>query len=141
MLTNTSSATRFSPARFSSTASSSVSRLRSMPFAMRWALPYMLVLTSACTSTSSGREPSMQHSTADPGVAALRCGEEQLRRVGHRAQPVAGHLEHPEFADGAEAVLHRAHDPIGVVPLALEVQDGVDDVLEHLRARRGCRPW
>ena len=92
------------------------------------------MLTSACTSTSSGREPSIAHSTADPGDAVGPLGQEQRRRVGHRLQAGAGHLEHAELADGAEAVLHRAHDAMRVMALAFEVQHRVDDVLERLGA-------
>jgi hypothetical protein len=87
-----------------------------MPLAIRRALPNVLLLTSACTSTSRGRDPSMQHSTADPDVSAGR------------------HLEHAELADRAEAVLHRADDAMRVMPLTLEIQHRIDDVLERLGA-------
>src|SRR5262249_7836249 len=61
--TKTSSPMRLSPARFSRTASSSDRRCESMPLAIRRAVPYVLELTRACTSTRIGREPSTEHST------------------------------------------------------------------------------
>ena len=131
-LTKTSSPTRFSPARFSSTARSSDRRFWSMPLAIRRALPYELVLTSACTSTSSGREPSTQHSTAEPGAFGGPLGQEQLPTDSAPPAARAGHLEHAELADRAEAVLDRADDAVRVMLLALEVEDRVDDVLERL---------
>ena len=58
-----------------------------MPDAMRRALPYDEVLTSACTSTSSGREPSMQHSTADPGALAGRSARKSCDGFGTGFSP------------------------------------------------------
>ena len=57
--------------------------------------------------------------------------EEQLARVGDAAQTAVGHLEQPELAGGAEAVLHGTQEAEGVVALALETEHGVDHVLEH----------
>ena len=48
------------------------------------------------------------------------------------------HLEDADLAGRAEAVLERAQGPEGPLPLALEVQDAVDQVLE--RPRPGERP-
>ncbi len=90
------------------------------------------MLTSACTSTSSGREPSTQHSTADPGALAGRSARNSCDGFGTALQARAGHLEHAQLADRAEPVLHRADDTVRVVLLALEIQHRVDDVLERL---------
>jgi hypothetical protein len=49
------------------------------------------------------------------------------------------HLEDPDLVGGAEAVLHRPQHAIRVVLLALEVEHGVHQVLEH--ARPGQRPF
>ena len=76
----------------------------------------------------------------EPGAPARPLGEEEARRV--RAPPPgprSPHLEDADLVGGAEAVLDRAEDAVGVVPLALEVEDGVHQVLEHPRARR-CAP-
>ena len=105
-----------------------------MPIAIRRALPYVLVLTSACTSTRIGREPSTQHSTAEPGVPDARSDRNSRDGFGDRREAGAGHLEHAELAHRAEAVLDRADDAMRVVPLAFEVQHRVDDVLERLRS-------
>ncbi len=90
------------------------------------------MLASACTSTRIGREPSTEHRTADPGVALRPLGQEKRRRIGHRLEAAAGHLEHAQLADRTKAILHRPHDPMRVMALAFEVEHGVDDVLERL---------
>src|SRR5262249_59760785 len=58
---------------------------------------------------------------------------EQGRRVGHSHEPGAGHLEDAELVRRAEAVLDGAEDAVGVVAVALELEDTVDQVLEHPR--------
>jgi hypothetical protein len=89
--------------------------------------------TSACTSTSSGRWPSSTGATTEPGRARAAIREEERRRVGHAVETAIGHLEQAELVDGAEAVLHGAEQPEGVVALTLEREHGVDQVLEHAR--------
>ena len=59
-----------------------------MPLAVRRALPNVLLLTSACTSTSSGREPSMEHSTAEPGVPAGRSARNSCDGLGTARRPL-----------------------------------------------------
>jgi hypothetical protein len=44
------------------------------------------------------------------------------------------HLEHAGLVGRAEAVLERAQRAVGPLPLALELQHAVDEVLEHARA-------
>ena len=63
---------------------------------------------------------------------------EDLRRVGHAGEPGAGHLEDAELVRRAEAVLHRAQDAMRVVAVAFELEDAVDEVLEHARAGDGA---
>ena len=72
-----------------------------------------------------------QDAGARHGFAMI--GQEQLRRIADPAQPFLRHREHTELVDRAETVLHRAHQPKGRVRVALEVEHGVDDVLEHAR--------
>src|SRR4029450_2462125 len=128
-----------------------------MPDTMRLAFPNVLALTSACTSTSNGRDPSIEQCTADPGVLAGRSERNSAEGFGTAIRPsrvisnsrswlaaregcgplcppLAGHLARTKLARRAEPILHRAHDPMRVMPLALEIQDGVDDVLQHLRS-------
>ena len=62
-------------------------------------------------------------------------GEEPGRRVGHVGQTVLGHLEQPDLVGAAEAVLQRVQCAQRVAPVAVEREHGVDDVLEHARAR------
>ncbi len=66
-------------------------------------------------------------------LAVLR--QEQRRRIGHAAKPALGHREHAELVRCAEAVLDCTDQAKARVRIALEVEDGVDDVLEHARAR------
>ena len=67
-----------------------------------------------------------------PDLARMRRPEE-LGRIGHAYEPGAGHLEHSELVRGAEAVLRRAKDAMRVVAVTLELEDAVDEVLEHAR--------
>ena len=46
------------------------------------------VLTSACTSTSSGREPSRQHSTADPATFCGRSARNSADGFGTAFSPL-----------------------------------------------------
>jgi hypothetical protein len=63
---------------------------------------------------------------------AGRSARKSFEGFGTGRRTRAGHLEYTELADRAEAVLHRANDAVGVMLVALEVQDRVDDMLEHL---------
>ena len=140
-LTNTSSPSSSRPTRFSSTARRRLVRFGSRPIDMRRG-----------RAERGGRDERLHLDQHRPralqgghhrGARRAReaLGQEQRRRVGHRAQAGARHLEDAQLRDGAEAVLHRAHDAVVLALLALEVQHRVHDVLEGLRARPGCRPW
>ena len=77
---------------------------------------------------------------------AARCrpavvGEERAGRVGDLQQARLGHLEDADLIGRAEAVLRRPHETQRRVALALDADDGVDQVLEGLRVRRSSRPW
>ena len=82
--------------------------------------------------------PSMLATTTEPGTSHRSLGEEQRRRIGHRLQAVLLHLEDADLVGRAEAVLHRAQDAEGVAAVALEVEHGVDHVLEHARPGEGA---
>jgi hypothetical protein len=84
--------------------------------------------TSAWTSTRSGRVPSTAGRTA-----TLR--KEQRRRVLDVAEATLLHLEDADLVGRTEAVLDGAEEPHAAVPVALEVEDRVDDVLEDARSR------
>ena len=76
----------------------------------------------------------MPANTAAPGVDACAIAEKQLGRIGDLAQALGHHLEHADLVGGAEAVLHRAQDAVGVPAVPFEIQHGVDHVLDHLGA-------
>jgi hypothetical protein len=69
------------------------------------------------------------------GDTAAALLEEHLRRIGDLAKSVLGHLEDADLVGGSETVLRRSQDAEGVETFALEVEDGVDDVLEDARPR------
>ena len=116
------------------TASSIESRLVSQPTTARRGVPSPDGTTSAWISTRIGRVPSTPANTAEPGRRGQPVAEEQLGGVGDLAQALGRHLEDADLVGGAEAVLGRAQDAEGVAAVALEIEHGVDHVLDHLRA-------
>ncbi len=68
------------------------------------------------------------HRAGHPLVAI---GQEEAAGVGDADEAGVGHLEQPELGGGAEAVLVGPQQAEGVVAVALEAEDGVDEVLEH----------
>ena len=76
-----------------------------------------------------------------PGRVGRPLREEQRRGIRHGHQPLAGHLEHAELAGGAESVLHGAHDPVRMMPLAFEVRGRYRRRARAPSVRQGCRPW
>ena len=120
------------PAWRPSTASTSARRLRSMPLHTRRGGTSSLCETSAWTSTSSGREPSIAARTTCPAPGGL--ADEARAGVEDLDEPALAHLEDADLVGRAEAVLQRAQRAVGALALALELQDAVDEVLEHARA-------
>src|SRR5438874_1570224 len=84
---------------------------------------------------ASGRRPCRRDDGDDLEAAATA---EDLRGVGDAHEPGSRHLEHAELVRGAEAVLGRTQDAMRVVAVALELEDAVDEVLEHARACDGA---
>jgi hypothetical protein len=82
--------------------------------------------------------PSTGGDDGRAGRSGLPLRQEQRRGIRDRLQTRPGHLEDAQLRDRAEAVLDRAHDPVVLALLALEVEHGVDDVLERLRARQAA---
>ena len=76
----------------------------------------------------------MLATTAEPEAPDCALGEEHFRRIGDLAQSAVVHLENADLVRRTEPVLHRPQDPVGVMPLPLELQDGVHHVLDHLRS-------
>src|SRR5690349_3519614 len=83
------------------------------------------------------------HRGGDDGAAGLTLGtivfHEQVAGVGDFLETFAGHLEQSHLVCRAEAVLHAADDAVAVVAVALEVDDGVDDVLDDFRSGERAR--
>ena len=132
-LTKTSCSQVAMPAWRCSTASSMARRFASSPTESRRALGVCAGSTSAWISTSSGRVPSSVASTQEPGTGLSWSDKNNFDGLLTPLQPLLGHREHAELVHRAEAVLHRAHQAKSGVRIALEVEHGVDDVLEHAR--------
>ena len=79
-----------------------------------------------------------RHRDDAPGRRLGRARQEDGRRIAHFLEAGRGHGEEAQLVDGAEAVLGGAHDAIAAAGLALEVQHGVDQVLEQARAGDGA---
>ena len=131
--TNTSCSCSATPAWRFAAASSIARRLASRPCATRRGAPKRMRSTSACSSISSGRPPSRVTVTMLPGAGFRGAREEDRRRVLHFLQSRAAHGEEAELVGRAEAVLGGAHDAVAAARLALEIQHGVDQVLEQPR--------
>ena len=118
-----------------STASTRLSRLRSMPFATRRGGTTSVGATSACTSTSSGRDAlhRAQHARAR---GAGRLADEARRGVARpRVRPPARISKTPISLVEPKRFLSARSDAVGALALALELQHAVDRVLEHPRPR------
>ena len=63
----------------------------------------------------------------------LPVAEEQLGRVAHRIQSRLGHAENTDLVHAAEPVLYSAQHTVIEHPVALEVQNRIDDVLQSFR--------
>ena len=79
-----------------------------MPVAVRRGCSISVGATSAWTSTSSGRVPSIEQSTPSP-ARGLGLADEARRGIGDLDQSARAHLEDADLAGRAEAVLERAH--------------------------------
>ena len=81
------------------------------------------------------RPPALQHRDDDAARDAGHAVPQEHRAgVRHGPQAVVTHLEDPHFAGGAETVLDRGQDAQGVVAVAVEGEDGVDEMLHGPRA-------
>src|SRR6266566_4185651 len=81
--------------------------------------------------------PGPFHQCRDRRAGRARRAPGQKRRGGvcDRLESRAGHAKHTNLIDRTEAVLHGAQDPVIERGFSLEVEHGVDDVLERLRSR------
>ena len=101
---------------------------------MRRGAPKRMRSTSACSSMSSGRPPSRITVTMLPAAGSGARARKMADGLRTSLRPALGHGEEAELVDRAEAVLGGAHDAKAAAGLALEVEDGVHQVLEHPRA-------
>ena len=123
-----------SPAWRWSTARTMSTRERSTPETVRRGRSSGDGVSSACTSASSGRRPSIVTATQVPETSCGVVLDEEAGRVGRRPDALGGQVEAADLVDRAVAVLHRADHAEAGVAVALEVEDDVDEVLEHARA-------
>ena len=109
-------------------------RLESKPVAARRGIASDDLLTSAWISCSSGRVPSMATVTTEPGADAPRSARNTADGLATSTMPLTLHLEDADLVGRTEAILGAAQQAVLVEALALEVEHGVDHVLEDLRA-------
>ena len=60
--------------------------------------------------------------------------QEQLRGVVDLAEAALPHFVDPQLGGAAEAILDAAQDTVHILPVALELQHRVHDVLQNLRS-------
>src|SRR5690348_13204338 len=60
--------------------------------------------------------------------------EKGLRRIGHFGKACLFHLEDRDLVGGPKPVFNGAKETKSVLPVALKIEDGVDEVLENARA-------
>ena len=66
-----------------------------------------------------------------PGHLPFRAFRQKERgRVRHFFQPARFHLEHADFIGRAEAIFHGAQNAVNVLAFALEIQNGIHDMLK-----------
>ena len=106
----------------------------SQPTTARRGVPSDEGATSAWISTSTGRVPSMPANTAAPGALALRSPRNSSDGLATSRRPLVRHFEHADLVGRPEAVLHRAQDAEVMAAFALEIEHGVDHVLDDARA-------
>ena len=68
----------------------------------------------------------------DRGTGGVRLPfrQECLRGIGNLNHTPLNHFKNPDLARGAKAVLYTAEEPVAVEGVALQVEHGVDDVLQ-----------
>ena len=71
----------------------------------------------------------------DAAHALVVLAQQQLGGVAHLPQAVLPHLVDAQFGSASETVLDAPQDAVHVVLVALELEHGVYDVLQHLRSR------
>ena len=69
---------------------------------------------------------------AGAGAVLRASGEQQLRGIGHAAQPLLIHLKHADLVGGAKTVLGGPQDAEACALLALKIEHAVHHVLQHL---------
>ena len=132
-LTNTSAWPSGMPACRASTATIIASRFGSTPVATRRGIARSVGATSACTSSRIGRVPSSAQATAAPGSpSTVRPKTSDGSGTPTRPAPVisktpSSFVEPKRFFDGAQHAMRA-------VAVALELEDAVDEMLEHARA-------
>ncbi len=62
-------------------------------------------------------------------------GQECLRRIRNLDHALLGHLKDPYLVSRSESILDAAQQAVGVKAIALQIEHGIDNVLQHTRAR------
>ena len=107
---------------------------------MRRGAPNRIRSTSACNSISRGRPPSRVTVTMLPAAGSGALDRKIAEGLRDLLQPALGHGEKSELVDRSEAIFRGANDPVTAARLTLEVENGVDEVLQHAAGPRSCPP-
>ena len=120
--------------RCSSTASIIDTRDVSRPEVVRRGEGIWLSTVSACTSATSGRRPSRVTVRQVPGTGSARRVRNSPEGSASAGDALVVQLEAADLVGRPVAVLHAAHQAQPGVPVALELQHHVDQMLQQPRA-------
>mmetsp|Transcript_3246 Transcript_3246/g.9030 ORF Transcript_3246/g.9030 Transcript_3246/m.9030 type:complete len:301 (-) Transcript_3246:1093-1995(-) len=84
------------------------------------------------------KRPRSFHCDGDCRIAQAVCRglRKEDARVEHGLEAIGGHFEHPNLVCRSVTVFRGPQEPVVLKPLALKVQDNIDQVLQHLRTRK-----
>ncbi len=119
------------PARFSRTARTIATRAPSTPFTMRRGFGAAVAIVSACLHLYRQCTPALERDRhARAGLDAAVSRKSALGSA-TSAMPEPVMSKHPTSSVGPKTVLERTHEPQRGLPVALELADDVDEVLEQ----------
>ena len=135
MFANTSLSPDANPQCRCNTASNSPRRCVSNPCASRRGDCACVAIDERLNLHQHGPRALASHERDAAGHRRRVSREEDRRRILDLAKALLAHHEEAHLVRGAETILDRAHDSKTAAEIALEIQHGVDHVLEHARTR------
>ena len=105
---------------------------------MRRGRPKLVRLVSACTTTSSGLLPSSVAVTTEPMESPWRWDRKSCEGLSTSASPFSFISKMPTSLVEPKRFFTAPQQPVGAEGLALEVEDGIHDMLQHARPGDGA---